>query len=121
MTLPPFAVGGVGAKARILADELADAGHDVTIAYYRLPDGAKLSPQVFGEFPQIEIKCQRTLFEQNYTAASPQWRAVINGHDRHIAVGGTILIANPLADAKLRHLVWCASDLEGDRADRQSA
>ncbi len=121
MTLPPLSVGGVAAKARILADELVRAGHDVTLAYYRLPAPRKAVRGVFGDLPQREIECRGTFFEQNYTAPSSAWQDIIDKHDRHIAVGGTVLIANPLTRAAIRHMVWCASDLEGDRSDRQSA
>ena len=43
---------------------------------------------------------------------------MIDLHDRHIAVGGTALVGAPLAVAGTPHLIWCASDMLGDRIDR---
>jgi glycosyltransferase involved in cell wall biosynthesis len=121
LTLPPMTIGGVSAKARLLACELTAAGHDVTMAYYRVPGSKLKTDKVFGDFRCIEITCRTPWLEQNYTADTRQWRDAIEMHDRHIAVGGTVLIANPLACAGVRHFVWCAADLAGDRGFRRDA
>jgi len=121
VTLPPMVAGGVSAKARILADALAAAGRDVTMAYYRLPGQGDRSAQVFDPHPQIAVECRWPILEQNYTDDSREWRRLIAAHDRHVAVGGTVLIAHPLAKARVRHMVWCAADLAGDRSYREDS
>lgn len=121
LTLPPMAVGGVTAKARLLVRCLVDAGHDVTVAYYPIRHAAPPKPEVFGAARQCAVAARFPWFEQSYTADSDQWRRLIADHDRHVAVGGTILIANPLAAAGRRHMVWCAGDLASDRRHRQLA
>lgn len=131
LTLPPQVLGGVAAKAEMLARSLRDCGHQVTVATYATlthnPDlcvtELELGPQTrdgvcFGGFPAIVIGCKTPEFEYNYTAGSSLWRNLIKSHDRHVAVGGSVLIANPLAEAGVPHLVWCASDLEDDRRPR---
>jgi glycosyltransferase involved in cell wall biosynthesis len=121
LTLPPMTVGGVSAKARLLAQELTAAGHDVSMAYYRVPGSSHQTESVFGDFRCTEITSRAPWLEQSYTASSTQWRDAIAGHDRHIAVGGTVLIAHPLACMGVRHFVWCAADLAGDRGFRRDA
>ena len=120
VTLPPMVAGGVSAKARILADALAAAGREVAIAYYRLPGDDNRSAQVFDPHPQVAVKCRWPILEQNYTCDSQEWRRLIAAHERHVAVGGTVLIAHPLAKSRVRHMVWCAADLQGDRSYRQA-
>ncbi|MEK9753830.1 MAG: glycosyltransferase, partial [Rhodospirillaceae bacterium] len=46
---------------------------------------------------------------------------LIAEHARHVAVGGTVLIANPLAAAGRRQMIWCAADLAADRGHRWRA
>ena len=121
LTIPPITIGGVQAKALILAEHLRDMGHNVTIAYHRLTHSKKINRKVFGDFPTAEVDCITPLLEQNLTADSPSWRRLIYEHNRHIAVGGTMLIAHPLASAGVKHMIWCAADLEGDRKFRQAA
>lgn len=116
-TLPPLAAGGVTTKANILARAMMDAGHDVTIAHYAVGAGIT-EPAGFGDVRVVPVETGWRWLEQRYTAPSNAWRALIDGHDRHIAVGGTVLIANPLAAVGVRHLVWCAADLAGDRGYR---
>jgi glycosyltransferase involved in cell wall biosynthesis len=120
-TLPPMTIGGVTSKARLLVEALRRAGHDVTVAHYAL-NAAGVDPMIaFGGVPTVPVRCVGGVLEQRYTAPSPQWRRLIDAHDYHVAVGGTVLIANPLAAAGVRHLIWCAADLEGDRSFRQRA
>lgn len=135
LTLPPFE-GGVPAKTRILARELAQRGHQVTIAYYApLSSHRHLSPAPWnphspsidegrcfdGEFPAVAVGCRWAELEFPYYCPSPRWQALIDSHDRHVAVGGTVLVSNPLRVARVPHLVWCASDMLGDRMDRRAA
>ncbi len=135
LTLPPFE-GGVPAKTRILAQELAQRGHQVTIAFYApVSSHRHLSPSPWGfyrpgveagrcfddEFRAFAVGCRGGELEFPYYLSSSRWRALIASHDRHIAVGGTVLISNPLRVAGVPHFVWCASDMLGDRLDRRAA
>lgn len=138
LTLPPHILGGVATKAKIIADTLRNAGQDVTIGFYaargRYPElnvsvrqffsrGApKTAPlSSFGGHKGVVVGCHYPEFEGNYTKPSELWAKLIESHDRHIAVGGTVLVANPLVSANVKHLVWCAGDVEGDRRARQKA
>ncbi len=116
-TLPPMMAGGVTTKARIMARTLTAAGHDVTVAHYALGSGQN-DASAFGDVRVASVPSAGRWLEQRYTAPSADWRALIDAHERHVAVGGTVLIANPLASAGVRHLVWCAADLAGDRGQR---
>ncbi|MBR9973697.1 glycosyltransferase family 4 protein [Magnetospirillum sulfuroxidans] len=135
ITLPPFE-GGVPAKTRLLAQELAARGHHITIAYYApLSSHRHLSPSPWSlrhpgveagrcfdaEFDAVAVGCRWAELEFPYYLPSPRWQALIDAHDRHVAVGGTVLVSNPLRTAKVPHLVWCASDMLGDRLDRRLA
>lgn len=135
LTLPPFE-GGVPAKTRTLAQELARRGHQVTIAFYAPVSSYRhLSPPPWGlyrpgvepgrcfdeEFPAFAIGCRGGELEFPYYLSSSRWRDLIASHDRHIAVGGTVLISNPLRVTGVPHFVWCASDMLGDRLDRRAA
>ena len=53
LTIPPITIGGVQAKALILAEHLRHKGHNVTIAYHRLTSTKKINGQVFGDFPKV--------------------------------------------------------------------
>jgi glycosyltransferase involved in cell wall biosynthesis len=59
--------------------------------------------------------------EAPYTRPSAAWRRLIAAHDRHIAVGGTPLIANLLAGSGRPHLLWCAAQVDDDRGARVAA
>ena len=137
VTIPPF-VGGVPYKARVLARYLRDQGHTVTVAYYATysdhPDLVATSWQVilgkrpsvskgtcFEDFPSVAIGCVLPELEFTYYLTSKRWRDVIAAHDRHIAVGGTVLVSNPLTEVGVPHLVWCASTMIEDRIDRRRA
>jgi len=138
ITLPPEIVGGVAIKARILADHLRRRGQSVTIAHYaamgsnttlnvplaRLLTGQRPGTRehvAFGDHHCITVGCRLPELEASYTANSPLWRDLIARNDRHIAVGGTVLVAAPYAAAGIPHLIWCASDVDGDRTDRHNA
>lgn len=135
-TIPPFE-GGVPAKCAMLAHHLRSLGHQVTVAYYatwgdepelvapswRLIRGAR--PRVrrgtcFGDVPCVGIGCLLPELEVTYYAGSSTWDAVLAEHDRHVAVGGNILVADRLGRAGLRHMVWCGTPMLEDRLDRQS-
>ncbi len=137
MTLPPFD-GGVPAKARWLCEELRARGHDVTVAYYATfgvePDlnapswtfAAGRRPRsragtCFDGFQSVAVGSWAPELEFTYYQPSQRWSKLISAHDRHIAVGGQVLISYPLMAARVPHLVWCASSVDGDRADRVCA
>ncbi|MBC7952355.1 MAG: glycosyltransferase family 4 protein [Rhodospirillaceae bacterium] len=136
VTLPPTE-GGVPAKTRILAEELARRGHDVTVAFYApVSSHPHLSPpswkpcakpgrevgRCFDDgFASVAVGCRWPELEFSYYRPSSSWRELIQSHDRHMAVGGTCLISYPLLMAAIPHLVWCASDMLGDRLARRQA
>ena len=137
VTLPPFR-GGVPAKAAILARHLRRLKWDVTVAYYAtLSDDADLvvptwqawsgrRPGVregicWDDFRCVAVGCRFPEFEAPYTAGSSRWRRLIAAHDRHIAVGGTALVANVLVDSGTTHLTWCAASVDEDRRARVAA
>lgn len=137
LTLPPHIKGGVASKAKILADFLKKQGHHVTLGVYAArSEFPGLNVGIEGKFKAQKLKtreisgfgghrcvvvgCAFPEMEYNYTAYSAGWSELISSHDRHIAVGGTVAIAHPLVAARVKHLVWCASDILGDRSDRQA-
>ncbi|MFT5487688.1 MAG: glycosyltransferase involved in cell wall biosynthesis [Paracoccaceae bacterium] len=138
VTAPPGIFGGVAVQTRGLARFLRARGYRVTIAHYaalrtegdltvpvhRLLTGQRPGVRrykVWDGFDCVAIGCRLPELEVTYYGDSQLWRDVISAHDRHIAVGGNALVSAPLAAAGLPHLVWCASDVRGDRVDRQNA
>ena len=136
-TLPPL-TGGVPDKTRILVRHLRDLGYRVTVAHYATyrdyPDLVATSWQLLGgrrsggregkcfdDFPCVAVGCALPELEFTYYLASNAWRELIGKHDRHIAVGGTVLASYPLAVMGVPHLVWCASTMIEDRIDRRRA
>lgn len=134
-TIPPYD-GGVPAKCAILARHLRDCGHQVTVAYYATwghePDLVAPSWKLwrgqrpgaregicFDDFPSIAIGCWLPELEVSYYAGSSRWDQVMAAHDRHIAVGGNVLVAHRLVKARLPHMVWCGTPMLEDRLDRQ--
>lgn len=138
VTAPPTILGGVAVQTRGLAEFLRARGYGITIAHYAAlrTDGALTVPvrrvltggrpqtrhyKVWDGFDCVAIGCRLPELEVTYYGDSPLWREVIAAHDQHIAVGGNVLVGTPLAASGLPHLLWCASDVRGDRSDRQSA
>lgn len=137
ITIPPT-TGGVPAKTRILCDFLRRLGHEVTLAYYatisdhpdlvvpswRFLSGARPGIQkgmCFDTQPCVAVGCWLPELEFSYYRPSADWIELVAAHDRHIAVGGTILVSNILDAAKVPHMVWCASTMIDDRMDRRRA
>ena len=137
VTLPPFE-GGVPAKTRILCRTLRERGHMVTVAWYatfryhpdlNVPSWALLSGRrpamaqetCFGDFPSRAVGCWLPELEAPYYRLSSRWQSLIDSHDRHIAVGGPPMVGHILAQARVPHLLWCASDVMADRRDRQKS
>ena len=134
VSLPPEIIGGVGAMTRILADFFRDQGHDVTIAYYATrrhrreligrPFFKKSQSRTETNFSShhcVAVGCNFPELEFSYTQHSSLWQDLIDSHDFHIAAGGTVAVAAPLAKACVPHLIWCASDVYGDRSARQAS
>lgn len=142
LTLPPFD-GGVPFKARQLCNVLREFGHEVTVATYATfhhHSHLNWSLRTFGQndsptcletrcfddapsvegFPAIFVGCWLPELEVAYTLPSRRWNKIIHSFERHVAVGGTSMIAHPLAASGLPYLLWCASDVAGDRRERQS-
>ncbi len=135
ITLPPL-MGGVPEKTKILVQHLRNLGHNVTVSHYatysNYPELVSTSWQLvsgkrpgisegrcFDDFRCISVGCWLPELEFTYYVPSTNWRQLIDSHDRHIAVGGTILASFPLATMKIPHLVWCASTMIDDRIDRR--
>ncbi len=136
MTLPPFQ-GGVRHMVRVMADRLRQAGDDVTIAYYATFSHAPklVAPswravlgkrpatgpgQCFDGIPATAVGCWLPELEFSYYRPSRGWSELIRAHDRHVVVGGTVLLSNPPTALGVAHLVWCATTLEDDRSDRNA-
>lgn len=134
-TIPPFE-GGVPAKCALLAHHLRSLGHEVTVAYYatwgdepelvapswRLARGARPGLRFgtcFGDVPCVGVGCWLPELEVTYYAGSAAWSKLIAAHDRHIAVGGNVLVADRLGRAGVPHMVWCGTPMLEDRLDRQ--
>ena len=137
LTLPPFQ-GGVRHMVRVMADRLRQAGDNVTIAYYAtfgnspeltapswravLGKRPTIGPgRLFYGIPATAVGCLLPEFEFSYYRPSRGWAGLIHAHDRHIVVGGTVLLSNPLIALGMAHLVWCATTLEDDRLDRRAS
>jgi glycosyltransferase involved in cell wall biosynthesis len=138
VTAPPTIFGGVAIQGRGLAEFLRDRGYRVTIAHYatlgsepnltvpaqRLLVGQRPGVrryQVWDGFDCIAIGCRLPELEANYYGNSPLWSDLLAEHDRYLTVSGNVLVAAPLLATGRRHLIWCASTVRGDRADRQLA
>lgn len=126
------------AKAAIMARHLRRLGWAVTVAYYatlsdhpdlvapswRLPGGAlpgSREGQCWDGFAAHAVGCRFPELEAPYTRASAPWRALVASHDRHMAIGGTPLVANILVECGVPHLLWCACPVDDDRRDRVEA
>lgn len=135
VTLPPFA-GGVPAKCRILVEHLRRLGHQVTVAYYAtLSDHPELVAPSWKPWRRpgtlertlwdgvgaVAVGCRFPELEFPYYLPSERWTRLIEAHDRHIAVGGTVLASYPLVAADLPHITWCAATMIEDRRDRRNA
>ena len=75
----------------------------------------------FGNHNCVVVRCQFPEIERRYTVSSALWVELIQSHEYYIAVGGSVLIANSLEAAGVKHLFWCACDVEGDRWARRDA
>ncbi len=124
--------------AELMAQLLQRLGHKVTIAYYAtLTDEPDLvvpswhllsgrrptvrSVKCFDEFAGISVGCYMPELEFTYYRNTRRWRDLVREHDRHIAVGGTVLVANPLVMLGVPHMTWCASTMLEDRVARRAA
>ena len=138
VTLPLQVLGGVAAKARLLADVLRSYGRDVSFATYAArqttPElNVSFAAAVLGRKPDVlsitdgdgyenvVVGCAGPELEFPYTAGSDLWTEVSRGFTRIVAVGGSPLIATPLVSAGIPHFLWCADDLKGDREARHHA
>lgn len=136
-TLPPTR-GGVPTKTRILAEFLRRCGNQVTIAHYAtISEFGRLSatswellfgkrPLIdsgtcFDDFSSVAVGCKLPELEFNYYRKSDLWRQALDGYDRHIAVGGTVLVSNPLVELGIPHMTWCASTMIDDRYHRRQS
>ena len=132
-TIPPYE-GGVPAKASQLAAHLRSLGWDVAVAWYATlghepdlvapswrpwPGPGVRQQNCWDGFPGWAVGCRFPETEIAYYRPSRRWRAVMADFDRHLAVGGNVLVANRLVEAEIPHLLWCATPIEDDRCDRR--
>lgn len=96
---------------------------DLNVPSWRLGRGwpASREQACFGDFPGRAVGTFLPELEAPYYIPNREWRRLIAAHERHIAVGGPVLVGNLLAATGTRGLMWCASDLESDRKDRVAA
>ena len=119
---------------QILADHLRDLGHQVCIAFpatrshrpelNAVPFFGKPSTRyetAFNGHKSVAVGTYFPELEYTYSKPSKLWGALIDGHDFHVVVSGTSVMATPLVEAGVPHLIWCASDVHGDRINRQKA
>jgi len=135
ITLPPLA-GGVPDKAKLFVRHLRKLGYPVTVSHYatykdyprlvvtfwQLFSGKRPGIRIgkcFGDFPCVSIGCWFPEFEFTYYLKSVHWQRLINNHQRHIVIGGTVLTSYVLSTLGIPHLVWCASTMIEDRIERQ--
>ena len=69
----------------------------------------------FGNHNCVVVGYQFPEIERRYTVSSALWVELIQSHEYYIAVGGSVLIANSSEAVGVKHLFWCACDVEGDR------
>ncbi len=132
--MPPEIFGGVATITQILADHLRDQRQQISIAFpatrTHRPElnAASLLGQpsiryetAFNGHNCIAVGTRLPELEFTYSKPSPLWQSIIEDHDFHVAVCGTPVMATPLVSAGVPHFVWCASDVLGDRIDRQKA
>ncbi len=74
----------------------------------------------FDGIPATAVGCWLPELDFSHYRPSPGWTELIGGHDRHVVVGGTVLLSNPATVLGVAHLVWCASTLDDDRGDRNA-
>lgn len=137
ITLPPRLLGGVRTKAKILANYLFENGSETTIAYYSsfssrsglnvsfLQRPFQFTPKInkelpsFGKHSSYAVGCYFPEYEGSLSTPSKLWEQLIRKHDYHFVVGGSPVMGNILEKFNLPYIVWCGSDVEGDRGDRQ--
>ena len=135
ITLPPLA-GGVPDKAKLFVRHLRKLGYPVTVSHYatykdyprlvvtfwQIFSGKRPGIRIdkcFGDFPCVSIGCWFPEFEFTYYLKSVHWQRLINNHQRHIVISGTVLTSYVLSTLGIPHLVWCASTMIEDRIERQ--
>ena len=136
ITLPPNILGGVRTKVQILANYLISEGFRVTIAYYGTFSLHSELNVPFWKLPLLvkpKIKRDSAFnisdchavgsylpeLEFTYSLPSKLWRGLVLESDLHFVVGGSIVLGNILESFDIPYIIWCASDVEGDRYDRQ--
>jgi glycosyltransferase involved in cell wall biosynthesis len=133
LTLPPI-LGGVTAQGRLVVDLLQRHGYDVTVAWraYYQSDPALSVPSwkmLSGRRPALrEVPgwpCRRVAvgswlpeFEWAHHQPWTPWRALLEGHARHVVVSGNNLAGYGPTALDRPSLQWIASPYMPDRVDR---
>jgi glycosyltransferase involved in cell wall biosynthesis len=117
-----------------MADFLRKSGHQVTIAFpatrshrpelnsysiFQKPNAR--TELAFGDHTCVAVGTRFPELEFTYCKPSVLWQKLIDENDCHVVISGTPAMAMPLIKANIPHLIWCASDVSGDRSDRQKA
>ena len=125
--------GGVPTMLRFVTSHLKALGYEITLAYY---EPFSVSPQLsvplhklFTKKPSIRfdsylgtncvgVGCRLPELEFCHHWLSPRWQALIDGHDLHLMISGSVLAAHPYLQSNTPFMAWAATDWEGDRAQR---
>jgi glycosyltransferase involved in cell wall biosynthesis len=133
LTLPPI-LGGVTAQGRMVVDLLQRHGYDVTVAWrayyqdmpelsgpaWRAVSGRKPAIRDIPGWPCRRVAVGTWLPELEWAHHQPwaPWRALLDGHARHIVVSGNNLAGWGPTALDRPSLQWIATPYMADRVDR---
>ena len=133
LTLPPI-LGGVTAQGRLVVDLLQRHGFDVTVAWrayyqdqpelsvpsWKLVSGRRPVTQDVPGWPCRRVAVGTWLPEMEWAHHQPwvPWRALLEGHARHVVVSGNNLAGWGPTALDLPSLHWIATPYMPDRVDR---
>jgi glycosyltransferase involved in cell wall biosynthesis len=133
LTLPPI-LGGVTAQGRLVVDLLQRHGYDVTVAWrayfqdkpglsvpsWKVPAGRRPTVEDVPGWPCRRVAVGTWLPEFEWAHHQPwaPWRALLDGHRRHVVVSGNNLAGWGPTSLDRPSLQWIASPYMPDRVDR---
>lgn len=133
LTLPPI-LGGVTSQGRLVADLLQLHGYDVTVAWrayfqdqpdlsvpsWKLASGRRPATREVPGWPCPRLAVGTWLPEFEWSHHQPwrPWRALLEGHARHVVVSGNNLAGWGPTALDLPSLQWIATPYMPDRIDR---
>jgi len=124
--------GSVLDKAKLLVRHLRKPGLRVTVSHHatyrdypklvaalwQLFTGKKPKIQrgmCFDDFPCVSAGCWLLKFEFSYYIKSNYWRNLINNHQRHVVVGGTVLTSYILTKLAKVCSLWIERNQQRNR------